>query len=251
MLLERGFGALVVVRVEHEQHRPVADERELAEQRLVVVGPLDALGQRAVHERRVQGLEHLELVLGRLVAAARRLAGLVEAALHQLGVAQHELGLHQVHVGARVVRVAHVRDLGVLEHAHHVRHGVHAADVAEEPVAQALAAARALGQPGDVDEVDGGVDLPGRLEHLVQRVQARVRHGDDAEVGLGGGERVGRRGGLRVGERVEQGGLADVRQTDDAELHECLPSLLVSRVSRRRDMSRSWSLTLPGNFLST
>ena len=138
-----------------------------------------------------------------------------------------------------------MRDLGVLERAHHVRHGVHAADVGEEPVAQALAAARALGQPGDVDDVDGGVDLLGRLEHLVQPVQPRVGHGHDAEVGLGGGERVGGRRGLRVGERVEQSGLADVGQTDDAELHGCLPSLLVSRVSRRRDMSRSWSLHAP------
>ena len=68
----------------------------------------------------------------------------------------------------------------------------------------------------------------------VQEVEPRVRDGDDAEVGLGRGERVGGRGGLRVGQRVEQGGLADVGQTDDAELHGRLPSLLVSRVSRRR-----------------
>ena len=190
-------------------------------------------------------------MLRRLVAAARRLAGLVQAAFHQLDVAEHELGLHEVDVRARVERGADVRDLGVLEDADHVRHGVHPADVGEEPVAEALAAARALGQPGDVHHVDGRVDLLGRLEHLVQQVEPRIRHGHDAEVGLGRGERIRGRGGLRVGERVEQCGLADVGQTDDAELHGRLPSLLVSRVSRRRDMSRSWSRTLPGYLEST
>ena len=54
-----------------------------------------------------------------------------------------------------------MRDLGVLEDADHVRHGVDAADVGEEAVAEALAAAGALGEPGDVDHVDGRVDLRG------------------------------------------------------------------------------------------
>ena len=117
-----------------------------------------------------------------------------------------------------------------------VRHGVHAADVGEEPVAEALAAARALGEPGDVHDVYGRVDLLGVSSTSSSRSRRGSGTATTPRSGLGRRERIGGRGGLRVGQRVEQGGLADVGQTDDAELHGRLPSLLVSRVSRRRDM---------------
>ena len=236
---ERLGRAHAVVGVEHEEDRPVADERQLAEQGRVFGMTLDAARQAALLERGEQVLERRQLALGRLVAAARRLARLVDAALDELEVAEHELGLDELHVGPRVDGLAHVGDLGVGEHADHVRDGVDAADVGEEAVAEALAAAGALRQAGDVDDVDGRVDLARRLEHLVQAVETRVGDGDDAHVGLG--RRVGVGGGRRVGvgEGVEQGRLADVGQADDAELHGRFSSLLVSRVSRRRERSAS------------
>ena len=47
--------------------------------------------------------------------------------------------------------------------------------------------------------------------------QARVGHGDDAEVGLDGAEGVIlRRGLVRAGDGVEERGFPDVRKTDDA-----------------------------------
>ena len=47
--------------------------------------------------------------------------------------------------------------------------------------------------------------------------QPRVGHGDDADVGVDGAERIVRRLRLaRAGDGVEQGGLADVGQTDDS-----------------------------------
>ena len=244
-------GALVVVGVQDEQDRPVAHERQLPEERRVVRGALDALRQPSVEQRLVKRLEHLELVLRRLVAAARRLFGLVEAAFHQLDVAEYEFCLHEVDVRPWVEPFAHMRDFGVREGANHVRHGVYAADVGEEAIAEALAAAGAFRKAGDVDHVDGRVDLAGSLEDLVEPVEPRVGHGDDAQVGFGRGERVGGRRRVGVGQRVEQGGLADVGQTDDAELHGCLPSLLVSRTSSTRERSRSWPATRPGYLFWT
>ena len=55
-----------------------------------------------------------------------------------------------------------------------------------------------------------------RLDDLGQRVQARIRHRHDADVRLDGAEREVGRGDARLGQRIEQGGLADVRQADDA-----------------------------------
>ena len=73
-------------------------------------------------------------------------------------------------------------------------------------------------QAGDVDELDGGRDDLLRLDDLGERVEPRVGHLDDADVRLDRAEGIvlGRDAGL--GEGVEQGGLADVRQADDAAL---------------------------------
>ena len=127
-----------------------------------------------------------------------------------------------------------------------MRDGFDAADVREKAVAEPLAAAGPFRQAGDVDDVDGGVDLLRRLEDLVEAVQPWVRHRDDAVVGLGRGVRVRGRGGVGMGECVEQGGLADVGQADDSELHGRFSSLLVSMASRRRERSASCLRILPG-----
>ena len=54
-------------------------------------------------------------------------------------------------------------------------------------------------------------------EELRQLGQPRVGHGDDADVRLDGGERVVRGEHVVLGQSVEQGGLAHVRQADDAD----------------------------------
>jgi hypothetical protein len=48
--------------------------------------------------------------------------------------------------------------------------------------------------------------------------QTRIGHLDDAHVGLDGAERIVFRRDAGLGQRVEEGGLADVGQADDAAL---------------------------------
>ena len=71
-------------------------------------------------------------------------------------------------------------------------------------------------QAGDVDELDDGRRDALRLDDFGQLLQARIGHLDDADVRLDGAERIvlGRDAGL--GQGVEEGGLADVGQADDA-----------------------------------
>src|ERR1700684_1972507 len=59
--------------------------------------------------------------------------------------------------------------------------------------------------------------LSGSLENFVSLARRGVADADDAAVGLDGGERVVRGQRPRLGQRVEQGGLADVGQTDDSD----------------------------------
>ena len=76
---------------------------------------------------------------------------------------------------------------------------------------------RAAHDAGDVDELDGrGQDL-GRLEDLGEPRQPVVGHADDADVGLDRRERVVRREDVVLGQRVEEGRLARVGESDDAD----------------------------------
>jgi len=83
---------------------------------------------------------------------------------------------------------------------------------------QALArlARQAGHQPGDVDKLDDGRNDSFGLDDRCERLQARVRQFDDADVRLDRAERIvlGRDAVLR--QRVEQGRLADVGQADNA-----------------------------------
>src|SRR5437667_3371041 len=169
-------------------------------------------------ELRDHALQHTELGLGVLVARARGLARLLEPSLHHGEVRQRELARDDVMVAHRVHGPHHVHHVRVLEAADHVDDGVHLADMGEELVAQALALRGALHEPGDVHELDDRGDFLLRLDELEQPVEARVGHLNDADVGLDGAKGIVlRRGRLGGGERVEQRGLADVGEADDAE----------------------------------
>ena len=110
-----------------------------------------------------------------------------------------------------------VGDVGVHEHPRDLADRVGLADVGEERVAHPLALARAADDAGDVDEADGRRDGALGGEQVAQHPEPRVRHADDADVGLDRGERVVRREDVVAGQRVEEGRLAGVGQADDAD----------------------------------
>src|SRR5690606_10210096 len=100
-------------------------------------------------------------------------------------------------------------------------------------------------QAGDVHELHLRRDDAGRAEHLGQLLQPWIRHADDAHIGLDRGERVIRRQSLcALGQRVEQRGLSDVGQADDADAQAHvgrvygLPSACRTTATRRRAPDR-------------
>jgi len=91
------------------------------------------------------------------------------------------------------------------------------ADVGEELVPEALTHAGSAHDARDVDEGDGGGDDPLAAEDRGEPLEPGVAQGDDADVRLDRRERVVRREHGCPGQRVEEGGLADVGQPDDAD----------------------------------
>ena len=108
-------------------------------------------------------------------------------------------------------------DVAIGKAAHDVGDRIDLADVAEKLVAEALAAGGAAHQPGDVDEFELGRDDLCRFRQARTDREPLVGHRDPPDIGLDRAERVIRRlGRFGRGQGVEERGLADIGQADDA-----------------------------------
>jgi len=156
-------------------------------------------------QHRLQLLEDLELILSAVALALGVLAHTLHALLHLRQVGQYQLQRDHLDVTQRIDRARHVDDVLVLEAAHDVHDGVALADVGEELVAQTLALGGARHQARNVHERQRGRHGLHRLVDVGEDLEPRVRHGDDARVGLDRAK--GKVCGLRLRllhERVEQ-----------------------------------------------
>ena len=187
----------------------------------VVVGAFERAGKLALIQMLEQGREDLRLAQEALVAALGGLLGLVHAALAHFGVGEDELEIDDVDVAQRVCAALDMGDVRVVKAAHDVDDGVCRADVRKELVAEALTLGRALDKACNVDEFDRGGREFLRLMQVAQPLQTRIWHGHDADVRIDGAEGVVIGGNARICDRVEQRGLADVRQSDDTKFHGC------------------------------
>src|SRR5690606_35502339 len=117
-----------------------------------------------------------------------------------------------------------VRDVlpagGLLEAANNLDDGVHLADVREELVAQPFADGGAADDAGDVHEAEAGGDDLLAVDVLADDLETRVGDGDHADVRLDGREGVVGRERPRLGEGVEEGGLANIRETNNSGFHD-------------------------------
>ena len=189
---------------------------QVVDERALLGGHAHLRGAVALVHPLGEALEQLDLRDGRLVV----LGFLLEArhrALDGAEVGEHELGADRLDVARRVHAALDVDDVLVGEVADDLADRVGLADVGEELVAEALALARALHEAGDVHELDDRGHDALRVDDLGERVEARVGHGDEADVGLDGGEGVVRRDRRLAGECGEQRGLAHVGKADDTE----------------------------------
>ena len=182
---------------------------------LFFVAQTECTGRLAFVQVGQQPLQHGHQFLRILVAGLGLLAVALDGALHHGKVGQRQFGEDDFDVGDRVDLARHVHHVGIVETAHDVDDGIGLADVGKELVTQAFTLGGARDQARDVDELDNGRLHALRIDDLSQLGHARIRHLDDADVGLDGAEGIILRRDARLGERIEQRGFAHVGETDD------------------------------------
>jgi len=183
----------------------------------LLFGPDDHVSCRfAVAQHGDHSLYNLQLRFCLPVAAAGTLDQVQRAPLEAFEVGEHQLGLDRLGVADRIERALDMGDIVVCKAAQHVSDRVDFANMGQELIAEPLTAGGAANQPGNVDELELGRDDVDRFRQTGADGQPIVRHGDAADIGLDRAERIiGRVCGRRCGQRVEQGRLADIRQSDD------------------------------------
>ena len=93
--------------------------------------------------------------------------------------------------------------------------GIGLANIGQELVAKACTLTGTLHQTGNVHELNDRRGLFVRLIDLCQLVQPCIWHCYHAHVGVNGAEGVVGAFSTSVGDGVEQGGLANIRQSHD------------------------------------
>ena len=215
--------AVVLPDVGDEHHRLRGEEGELAQHAAGRGVEGEGPGRVAVSEVPCDAVDD-GLALPRF--ASPRLRALLrprEGALDGVEVGKHQLRVDRLDVRDGVHPSRDMGDAIGLEAAHHVCDRIHFADVSKEAVPEPLAPRRAGHESRDVDEGQGRRDHPRGAHDGGEGVEAGVGNRHHPDVGLDGAEGIalGRHRG--PGEGVEQGGLAGVRQPDDAasETHRC------------------------------
>ncbi len=153
-----------------------------------------------------------------LVAGLGSLGSLVQLLAHRFKVGQRQLGFYDFDIGGGVHLVGHVLDVFIFEAAHHMGDGIGLADIGQKLVAQALALGGTGHQAGNIHKFHHCRNGSLRLDHFRQLIKARIRHFHYADIGINGTKRIVLRLDTCLGQGIEQGGLADVWQADDAAL---------------------------------
>ena len=166
---------------------------------------------------RGQALEQKNLSGGFFIARFCLLLCFIDALRHGVQVGQDEFGGDHFNITHRIDAAHGVDHVAVFEAPHYMNDRVDLSNIGEELVAEALALAGAGDKAGDVDKLDGGGNDDISLCDFLKNVGPFIGHNHDADVGFDGAKRVVCSFGLaRASEGVEESGLADVGQTDDA-----------------------------------
>ena len=166
---------------------------------------LDEPRRLTLTQQRDRPIDEVDHLFGILVAAFGFFAQAVDAPLQAVEIGEHQLGLDRLDIGDRVDAALNMRDVGILEAAHHMCDGIDLADIGEELIAEPLAFRGTAYQPRDIHEGQPGRDDLGRFGELGERLEPRIGHRHFADIRLDGAERIiGRLRRRRFGQRIEE-----------------------------------------------
>ena len=154
---QRVVGEALLVHVGHVHHGLRGEQLQLAQVAALLLGErqgahrLDRIQLHldALEQTRACAAASLSPLLAALAARSRPFSTVAK-------IRQRQLGVDDLDIGERIDAAGDVHDVGALEAAHHVRDGIHLADVRQKLVAQPLALRSAGDQTCDVDELDRG-----------------------------------------------------------------------------------------------
>ena len=198
---------------------------------------LKLLGSRP-RENRVPILKNLlRLLVGCQLGgiALLNLHGLLKArnrVLQSLQIRQNQLGINGLHVRGRINLAVHMNHVWVIKRAHHLRDCVCLTNIRQELIPQPLTLRGTLHNTRNINERDGRGQNTLRPENLGEPVQAGIRQVHHTNIRLNRSERVVSRQHRVAGERVEQGGLAHVRKTDNADSQSHRKSFIMTTIIR-------------------
>ena len=182
------------------------------------------LGREVDGKRRFAGVEgcfdfhqHGVFGSGALVAAFDLFGDALAPFFYGFEIGEHKLGVDDLDVAHRIDVAGDMMHVGVFEAANDLNDGVDFADMGEKFIAQPFPLARALDQTGDVDKFDHRRNDDIGLDHLLQRLEPGIGHGDHADVGIDGAKGIiGRLRFAGARDGIKQGRFADIGQTDDS-----------------------------------
>ena len=131
-------------------------------------------------------------------------------------VGQCQLGDDGLDIRNRINFTRHVDDVVVFKTTHHIQDAVSLADIREKLVAQTFTLGSTCHQAGNVDKLGNGILHFLRLDDRLQHLHACVWHLDNSDIRLYRAKRIIRCFYSRLGQRIEQGGLAHIGQTDNS-----------------------------------
>ena len=115
---------------------------------------------------------------------------------------------------------------GFLEATHHLDDGIGFTDMAEKLVPETLPGAGTSNQACDVDDLQRGGNQFLRLDVVTEDGKSGIGNRHDTNIGFDGGKGVIGRVSPGGGQRIEEGRLAHIGQTNYSSFHRCNSSIL-------------------------
>ena len=205
----------VFIDVRDVHGRLQGQEAQIADGLFLFFGQIQRAQHTGVFQLRQAFFQRGQLNLRVFIAAFGFFGDAVNRAFAGIKVRQRQFGVDNVDIFRRVHFPRDVNNIIVFKAANHMADGFGFTDVGQKLVAKTFTFGRAFHQARDIHELHGGRQDALRFDDFSQLVQTRIGHRYDTGVRLNGTEGEVGRFNTRFGERIEQGGFADVGQTDD------------------------------------
>ena len=197
-------------------------------------------------QRLERHLHHRQLSLRLRITALGLLLRGRHATLQAVEIRKHQLRLHSLRIAHRIDRALNVRHIAIFKTSQHMRNRIHLANMRQKLVPQPLTTRSPTHQPGNIHKLKLSRNDLLRVRQLGQHLKPRIRHSHAPHIRLNRTKRVVSglsRSGL--GKRIEQRGLAHIRQTDNSAIESHSNSCLSKEMPHKAAQADSKNPPVP------